>query len=142
MTRKEKRLARVTALQTSYACELSDNEPGIILAHLAEEEESQLTPEISAYAGKLVRLTIKNQGPVDAMIESRSSNWDIKRITLVDRLILRLALTEMMYVEDVPPKVSISEAVEIAKIFSTEDSSGFVNGILDSAYNDELKSGI
>ncbi len=141
MTRKEKRLARVTALQTSYACELSDNEPGTILAHLAEDEESQLTPEVTAYAGKLVRLSMQKQKVVDAVIESRSSNWDINRITLVDRLILRLALTEMLFVEDVPPKVSISEAVEIAKIFSTEDSSGFVNGILDSAYNEQLKTG-
>jgi len=138
LTRKEKRLARVTALQVGYACELSGEEPGIILAHLAEDEDTELIPEVTAYSGKLVRLSIKYCERVDRIIMDRSSNWDFSRITLIDRLILRMAITEMLYIDDVPPKVSISEAVEIAKIFSTDDSSGFVNGILDSAYNDSL----
>ena len=66
----------------------------------------------------------------------RSTNWDKNRITLIDKLIIRNSLSEMLYIEHVPPKVSIAEGIEIAKTMSTKDSSGFVNGILDSFYND------
>ena len=76
---------------------------------------------------------------LDKLIDSRSKNWDIDRIALIDKLILRIALVEMVYVDDVPPKVSIAEGVEIAKQFSTTDSSGFINGILDSVYNETIK---
>jgi N utilization substance protein B len=76
---------------------------------------------------------------IDKLIISRSKNWDFDRITLIDKLILRMALSEMMYVDEVPPKVSIAEGVEIAKQFSTEDSSSFINGILDSVYNEIIK---
>ena len=63
----------------------------------------------------------------------------MKRVALIDKLILRLEISEMLQEESVPPKVSIVEGVEIAKLFSTDDSSRFVNGILDSVYNDSLK---
>ena len=76
---------------------------------------------------------------IDKLIISRSKNWDFDRITLIDKLILRMALSEMMYVDEVPPKVSIAEGVEIAKQFSTEDSSSFINCILDSVYNEIIK---
>ena len=76
---------------------------------------------------------------IDKLIISRSKNWDFDRITLIDKLILRMALSEMVYVDEVPPKVSIAEGVEIAKQFSTEDSSSFINGILDSVYNEIIK---
>jgi len=136
MTRKEKRLARVTALQILYARELSGNEPGDLLAYLAKEDNSQLSPDVVTYSGKLSRITISEHENLDKLIQKRSRNWDMDRITLIDRLILRLSISEMFFMDDIPPKVSISEAVEIAKLFSTEDSSSFVNGILDSIYND------
>ena len=136
MTRKEKRLSRVTALQILYARELSGNEPGDLLAYLAKEDNSQLSPDVVTYSGKLSRITISEHENLDKLIQKRSRNWDMDRITLIDRLILRLSISEMFFMDDIPPKVSISEAVEIAKLFSTEDSSSFVNGILDSIYND------
>ena len=77
----------------------------------------------------------------DELIASKSRNWDLTRIALMDRLILRMALTEFFYFKDIPPKVSISEAIEIAKVFSTEESSSFVNGILDAILNDALAEG-
>jgi N utilization substance protein B len=76
---------------------------------------------------------------VDELIKNRSKNWDFDRITLIDKLILRMALVEMIYVDEVPPKVSIAEGVEIAKQFSTDDSSSFINGILDAVYNEIVK---
>ena len=70
--------------------------------------------------------------------KKRLKNWAFNRITIMDRLILRMSLSEMLYEEEVPPKVSIKEGVEIAKEFSTTDSSSFINGILDAVYNDQL----
>ena len=71
-----------------------------------------------------------------------NEEWDLNRIALIDKLILRMSLSEMLYIEEVPPKVSITEGVEIAKEFSTNDSSRFVNGILDSIYNDLINGKI
>ncbi len=88
------------------------------------------------YSIKLSALTVKHFREMDSLITERLKNWDLKRVSVIDHLILRMALSEMIYNHDVPMKVSISEGVEIAKTFSTDDSSGFVNGILDSVYND------
>lgn len=94
--------------------------------------------DIQNYAEMLSKLSIKNQDSLDKEIISRSQNWDSTRITLMDKLILRLILAEIIFIDHVPPKVSIAEGIEIAKAMSTDDSSAFVNGILDSFFNDEL----
>ena len=91
---------------------------------------------IQAYALELFKISKKHTKEFDQEIISRSQNWDSTRITLMDKLILRLVMTEILYIDHVPPKVSIAEGIEIAKTMSTEDSSAFVNGILDSFYND------
>ena len=72
----------------------------------------------------------------DQEIKDRLKNWDISRLAIIDKIILRMSASEMFFIDDVPPKVSIAEGVEIAKVFSTKDSSSFVNGILDAIYND------
>ena len=141
MSRKEKRRCRVAALQAVYANELHGSDINTTLAFIFEEKENP-NPDVIRYAGKLAHLTLDNSEKMDQYIINRSKNWDINRITLIDKLILRLSLTEMLLVEDIPPKVSIAEGVEIAKDFSTKDSSGFVNGILDSVYNDSIKGKI
>ena len=92
---------------------------------------------IIEYAKKLINKYLDKVKALDSLITSHSSNWDISRIAFIDRIIIRLALTEILYFEDIPAKVSIVEAVEIAKEYSTEDSSSFINGILDSIYNKE-----
>ena len=68
------------------------------------------------------------------MIKTRLNNWEFDRVALLDRLLLILAISEIHFIDDVPPKVSISEAIEIAKQYSTEESSSFVNGVLDNIY--------
>ncbi|HYG24212.1 MAG TPA: transcription antitermination factor NusB [Verrucomicrobiae bacterium] len=83
------------------------------------------------FAEPLIRGAIQNREAVDAQIKKYAKNWDLHRIAAVDRNILRLAIYEMLYREDIPPIVSINEAVDIAKKFSTQDSGKFVNGILD-----------
>ena len=139
MTRKEKRLARIIALQALYAHEVAETEAGEAIATIVEELEESPSADVISYGGKLARLAIDNRESSDDLIEARLKNWEMKRVSLMDKLILRLEISEMLHEESVPPKVSIVEGVEIAKLFSTDDSSRFVNGILDSVYNDSLK---
>jgi N utilization substance protein B len=75
------------------------------------------------------------------MIKSKVSNWEMDRIALIDKLLLRMGICELIYFEDIPPKVSINEVIEISKKFSTAGSAKFINGVLDAVLNDLKKSG-
>ena len=101
-----------------------------------DNSESILNENIINYSYKLVESTINKSEEIDQLIIKKLKNWDLKRIALIDKLILRLALTEMLFFEDIPHKVSIVEGVEIAKIYGNNESSRFINGVLDSIYND------
>jgi transcription antitermination protein NusB len=92
-----------------------------------------------AFAEPLIRGTLQHLTELDSLIKKYAHNWDIHRMAVVDRNILRLAIFEMHYREDIPPVVSINEAVDIAKRFSTEDSGKFVNGILDKVKGDLMR---
>jgi len=81
---------------------------------------------------KLVNGVIGNKGQIDALVERFSQNWKINRMSCVDRNVMRIAVYEMLYCDDIPPKVSINEAVDIGKKFGTQDSGAFINGIMDS----------
>ena len=113
-------------------------------AAIAEEKASatwglktELPPASAAelatreFADRLIRGVVENRAELDRRIMQFAQNWDLKRMAVVDRNVLRLAIYEMVFREDIPPVVSINEAVDIAKKFSTEDSGKFVNGILD-----------
>lgn len=100
------------------------------------------TPEETAvrlFADPLIRGALEHRDEADAIIKSHAKNWDLHRIAAVDRNILRLAIYEMLHREDIPPVVSINEAVDIAKKFSTQDSGKFVNGILDKIRSELLR---
>ena len=86
---------------------------------------------VRLFADKLIRGTIEHRDELDTRIKQHAQNWDLHRMAVVDRNILRMAIYEMYYREDIPPIVSINEAVDIAKRFSTPDSGKFVNGLLD-----------
>lgn len=94
---------------------------------------------IRLFAEPLIRGTLEKLTEVDGKIQHYAKNWDLNRMAVVDRNILRLAVYEMLYREDIPPVVSINEAVDIAKRFSTDDSGRFVNGILDKIKGDLLR---
>ena len=83
------------------------------------------------FADRLIRGVLEHRAELDQRITQFAQNWDLKRMAVVDRNVLRLAIYEMYFRQDIPPVVSINEAVDIAKKFSTEDSGKFVNGILD-----------
>ena len=81
---------------------------------------------------KLVNGVLEVKGELDALIEKFSKNWKITRMACVDRNVMRIAVYEMLYCEDIPPKVTINEAVDVGKKFGTEESGAFINGIMDS----------
>jgi transcription antitermination protein NusB len=83
------------------------------------------------FADKLIRGVLENRDTLDKSIQEHAENWDLNRMAVVDRNILRLAIYEMLFRDDIPPIVSINEAVDVAKKYSTQDSGKFVNGILD-----------
>ena len=81
---------------------------------------------------KLVNGVLEVKGELDALIVRFSKNWDINRMSCVDRNVMRIAVFEFLYCDDIPPKVSINEAVDVGKKFGTEESGAFINGIMDS----------
>ena len=94
-------------------------------------EEDKKEPEIRQYTEMLVRGTLKKTTEIDPLIERYAENWEMRRMACVDRNILRLSTFEILHVGEIPVKVAINEAVELAKRYGEEDSSKFVNGILD-----------
>ena len=91
------------------------------------------------FAEPLIRGAIQHRDAIDEQIMKHVKNWELHRIAAVDRNILRLAIYEMLHREDIPPVVSINEAVDIAKKFSTQESGRFVNGILDSVKKELMR---
>ncbi len=102
-------------------------------------EQSKKNGDIRQYADRLVRGTVEHLAAIDKRIEKFTENWEMKRMAYVDRNILRLATFEILYLEDIPVKVAINEAVELAKRYGEIDSSKFVNGILDRIAKMECK---
>jgi N utilization substance protein B len=94
---------------------------------------------VRTFADKLIRGTIEHREEADQRIRQYAQNWDLHRMAVVDRNILRMAIYEMLHREDIPPIVSINEAVDIAKKFSTQESGKFVNGLLDKVKSDILR---
>ncbi len=94
---------------------------------------------VRLFADPLIRGALEFRDEADEMIKKHARNWELHRIAAVDRNILRLAIYEMLHRDDIPPVVSINEAVDIAKKFSTQDSGKFVNGILDKVKGELLR---
>ena len=94
---------------------------------------------IREFADPLIRGTLEHRDEADEVIKKHAKNWELHRIAAVDRNILRLAIYEMLHRDDIPPVVSINEAVDIAKKFSTQDSGKFVNGILDKVKGELMR---
>ena len=94
---------------------------------------------LRTFADPLIRGVLECQSELDELIRKHAKNWRLERMAVVDRNVLRLAIYEMLHREDIPPVVSINEAVDIAKRFSTEDSGKFVNGILDKVKSDLMR---
>jgi transcription antitermination protein NusB len=139
--KKLRRNARVLCIQHLYAYLQQQNETldDVISRSMSLNEEPEFD---EAFFRTLIHKTINEIDLLDERIKKRSKNWDFSRITLMDKIILRQAIAEMIYIDDVPPRVTISEAIELAKEFSTDESHVFVNGMLDRIYKDLVEEGI
>ncbi|MFO8057331.1 MAG: transcription antitermination factor NusB [bacterium] len=125
----KRRRARELALQYLYQWDFH-GEKGKEVADLFWQSRSD-GEEVKSFAESLIHGVEKNRESIDQRIESRSSHWKLYRMSRVDRNILRLAAYELEFLKDIPPKVTIDEAIEIAKRFGTTESASFINGILD-----------
>lgn len=96
---------------------------------------------VDEFCLELVQGTLKNREPIDAEIQRCVARWSMERMSAVDRNILRLAVYEIIYRSDIPPKATINEAIEIAKKFSSQASAAFVNGVLDRIHHAQLEKG-
>jgi N utilization substance protein B len=134
---RTRREAREVALQCLYAQEFSQENIETIFSNIVREDDASLF----AFCKELISRTILHKDELDKIIKVRLENWDLDRIATLDKLILRIAICEFIYFEEIPTAVTINEAIEIAKKFSTEKSSAFVNGILDSSLIDLKKQG-
>lgn len=117
-------------MQSLYAAEVGGEASGRQDDSLMHDEP--VSADTREYGQRLVRAANGRATEIDRMIQECSERWDVERIAVVDRVILRMSIAELMTQPDVPAKVCINEAVEIARKFSTENSSRFVNGILDA----------
>ena len=126
-----RRIARESVMQVLYAEELNNDTPEKVLDLYVNSYKS---PDDTDYMRQLFFCVIENKTWADELICKCLENWEYERVAIVDKILLRMGVSEIYHMDDIPPKVSISEMVEIAKVFSTEESSGFVNGILDTIY--------
>jgi N utilization substance protein B len=116
-------------MEALYRIEIAEDSPELVLEDLFSV--NPVDEETQGFAQSLVVETVRNQAQIDSLISETAKNWDLERIAIIDKNILRFAIAELLYFPDIPMKVTIDEAIEIAKKFSTPDSSRFVNGILD-----------
>jgi N utilization substance protein B len=127
-----RRTGRERALQALYPMEMSKTAADESLeAAWAAEPEGRQDPEAEKFARELVQGVGDHRAEIDQLIEQHSHNWRLDRMSRIDRNILRVAVFELKFRDDIPRKVTINEAVELGKRFGTEESSAFINGLLD-----------
>lgn len=125
--------AREAALQMLYQCEVGRAGAYETIATYwpARDGDEPLPERQREFANALVRGTLDRQAEIDALLAAHAQNWRVERMAVIDRLVLRMAVYEMLAEMDTPSKVIINEAIELARSFSGDDAVGFVNGVLD-----------
>jgi transcription antitermination protein NusB len=125
--------ARGWALQALYAWEMRGGEPDAIVRVLHQlAEDLRVSPKNLLYADVLIRLVARNLEAIDRTLERNLTNWSLRRLAVIDRNLLRLAVAEMTYVDDVETRIVIREAVYLAEKYASPESPRFVNGVLDA----------
>ena len=131
---RERRAAREWAVQLLFQLDFNPTELGIAFGDFWEKKKA--STRARTFTESLVEGVDANRATIDEKIQNYADNWDLKRMAAVDRNIIRLAMYEMLFRDDIPPIVTINEAVDLAKAFSGFQSGKFVNGILDRARKD------
>ncbi|MCX5702718.1 MAG: transcription antitermination factor NusB [Candidatus Omnitrophica bacterium] len=130
--------AREYSLQVLYRMDITTDNYEVSLNNLWQlNVEGEIEEEVKNFASELVKGVAENLETIDAEIARYAANWQLKRMAVVDRNILRLGCFELMFREDIPPKVTINEAVELAKKYSDPEAAKFVNGILDKIQSEK-----
>jgi transcription antitermination factor NusB len=122
--------SRELALQVLYQFDARGSDAVEQMDHFLQSEEVD-EAEVHEFTRKLVKGTIEARDSIDEMLSAAAENWKLHRMAIVDRNILRMAVYEMLHIEEIPAKVSINEAIELGKRYSTKQSGSFINGILD-----------
>jgi N utilization substance protein B len=134
--KQQRKLAREAVLQALYAKHVSNEEVKKVLHDILKRYEfDKMTKK---FVEELFNSTIEFSDDLDKQIEDNLDNWTVDRLNVIDRLIMQMSLCEMIHLKsyDISHKVTISSAIENAKKFSSEDSTSFVNGVLDSIYKE------
>ena len=135
-----RRKSRESALQVLYQLNITKQDVTTALARF--QEHFLANEEADDFLKQLVLGVLENLPQLDRLIEQYSENWRLDRINTIDRNILRMALFELLYCKEIPPKVTINEAIDLGKRFGSEDSGSFINGILDRIQNEAVRKPI
>ena len=132
---RKRTLARECVLKILYQIEILKEAPDVVVERFWED--NPVDKEVREFAERILTGIQKNMADLDAIVTRHTENWDLSRMAIIDKNILRFGAYELLYMPDIPPKVTINEAVNIAKKFSQEDSGKFVNGVLDHINHNE-----
>lgn len=132
-----RRKARELVTQILFHMEYNPGNPNKSFELICENFNAPKS--LRAFSKELVRGVCENRNSIDKLIKRASKNWRLERMSRVDRSILRLSVYEMMFMDNIPHKVSIDEAVELGKKYGTEESGAFINGVLDNIYMAYIK---
>jgi N utilization substance protein B len=124
----KRRLEREIALKILYALEFNPT----TIEEQIDLYNKNFKENVSEFAVDIIRNATENSEELDELIKTQLHNWDFERVSIIDKLLLRMALTELKYFVDVPAEVTLNEVIEISKTYSTERSGKFINGILDA----------
>jgi N utilization substance protein B len=132
----QRRLVRIKTLEVLYAYQIAkehlDKVKKDLLADLTDLDKY-------TFASDLIDAVLKHQRALDLVIRTKIKNWEYERVSLLDKIIIRIGIAELMYFPEIPPKVSINEAIELAKQYCTRKSPKFINGVLDGILSDLRK---
>jgi N utilization substance protein B len=129
---------RECALKVLYAIDVTGDDARKCVDVFWQNHEEK-DAEMKVFADSLVLGVVKNRELIDKIITTHTTNWQLKRMAVIDRNVIRSAVYELLFMEDIPPKVAINEAIDIAKKYGDKDSGKFVNGVLDKINKTERK---
>ena len=134
----KRRTTRIKVMQVVYAHIIAKDPIEKVKKDLLDTSEEPINRE---FADELIEKVLAHNDEFDKLIEGKVENWEMDRIALVDKIVLKMGLSEILFFPEIPPKVSINEAIDIAKEFGTKSSGKFVNGILDAILKDLRNDG-
>ena len=134
-----RRRGREIALQLLYQIDITDLSPKVALDTF--RKNFKVKEESWIFAEELTLGICRMRREIDTLIEKQSEHWKLSRMPVTDRNILRLAVYELKYMEGIPSKVSLNEAIELGKLYGTEESGAFINGVLDNIYATHCRPG-